>query len=916
MKTKSLFVLLLLPALVTIAQQKSMPEIDIPYKKFTLKNGLRLIVHEDHKAPIVAVNVWYHVGSKNEKLGKSGFAHLFEHLMFNGSENYNDDYFKLMERIGATDLNGTTNNDRTNYFQNVPSSALDVALWAESDRMGHFLGVLTQERLDEQRGVVQNEKRQGENEPYAIAEELVTKNTYPAGHPYSWTVIGAMEDLNAASLEDVKDWFKSYYGPNNAVIVIAGDVTPDSAFEKVKRYFGDIPASPPITKQQEWIAKMNSQHRQVAQDRVPQARVQKVWNIPGWGTKTSTYLNLVTDILASGKSSRLYKRLVYDNELASNVYSYIDNKEIGGQFVIVADAKPGVELSKIEKVIDEEVKKFAAGGPTEAELQRHKTQYFAQFVKGLERIGGFGGKSDILAQNEVYGGTPDYYKTVLKWTHAATAEDLKKAASEWITAGDYVLEIHPYEKFETVASAVDRSKQPVTSESKKVSFPEIQQTVLKNGLKLYVIERKSVPVVNMQLMLDAGYAADKTGIPGLSTLAMNMLKEGTPTRTSLKISDELADLGASLYTYSDLDHSYVTMNALKWNLDKSLNVFTDVVLNPSFPQKDFERLKKEQLLNIKQEQAQPFAMGLRILPKLLYGEGHPYSFPFTGTGYESSVNKITRNDLVKYHHKWFAPNNASLLVVGDITLEEAKKKFEAAFTGWKEKAKPEKELAAVELPKEPTVYIIDKPGALQSIVFAGEVGASGKDEKWMAIEMMNRILGGEFTARLNMNLREDKHWSYGAGSVTLDAKGQGLFVAYAPVQTDKTKESIAEMQREIKEYTSDKPATDEEFSKVQKNAVLQLPGLWETNSSVMGSLREMVKYERSPAYLQKYGDNILQLQVGEIRELAQKVIKPSQLTWVVVGDRSKIEKGIQELKLGTIKYIDSEGNEVSSSKSF
>jgi predicted Zn-dependent peptidase len=359
------------------------------------------------------------------------------------------------------------------------------------------------------------------------------------------------------------------------------------------------------------------------------------------------------------------------------------------------------------------------------------------------------------------------------------------------------------------------------------------------------------------------------------------------------------------------------MNSLKWNLDKSLNIFTDVVLNPSFPQKDFERLKKEQLLDIKQEQAQPFAMGLRILPKLLYGEGHPYSYPFTGSGYESTVSKITRNDLIQYHNKWFAPNNASLLVVGDITLEEAKKKFEAAFANWKEKSKPEKELAAVELPKEPSVYIIDKPGALQSIVFAGEIGASGKDEKWMAIEMMNRILGGEFTARLNMNLREDKHWSYGAGSVTLDAKGQGLFVAYAPVQTDKTKESIAEMQRELKEYTTDKPATEEEFGKVQKNAVLQLPGLWETNSSVMGSLRDMVKYERSPAYLQKYGDNILQLQVGEIRELAQKVIKPSQLTWVVVGDRSKIEKGIQELKLGKIKYIDSEGNEVSSSnKSF
>ncbi|HRH60492.1 MAG TPA: pitrilysin family protein, partial [Chitinophagaceae bacterium] len=302
--------------------QKKYPAVDIPFKKFTLDNGLTLIVHEDHKAPIIAFNVWYHVGSKNEKPGKTGFAHLFEHLMFNGSEHFNDDYFKLMDQIGATDLNGTTNNDRTNYFENFPVSALDKVLWIESDRMGFMVNAIDSARLNEQRGVVQNEKRQGENQPYSVAEELTTKSTYPASHPYSWTVIGSMEDLNAASLDDVKEWFKTYYGPNNAVVCIAGDITADAALEKVKKYFGDIPASPPIAKHAAWTAKMTGSHYQIAQDRVPQARIQKTWNIPGWGTQDMTYLNVLLDIISNGKTSRLYKRLVYDDQIASNVYAY------------------------------------------------------------------------------------------------------------------------------------------------------------------------------------------------------------------------------------------------------------------------------------------------------------------------------------------------------------------------------------------------------------------------------------------------------------------------------------------------------------------------------------------------------------------------------------------------------------------
>ena len=892
------------------SQSVSFPNIDIPYKKFVLENGLRLLVHEDHKAPIVAVNIWYHVGSKNEKPGKSGFAHLFEHLMFNGSENYNKDYFKLMESIGATDLNGTTNEDRTNYFQNIPVSALDQVLWLESDRMGHLLGVIDTARLNEQRGVVQNEKRQGENQPYAIAWELTEKSTYPVGHPYSWTVIGSMEDLNAASLDDVKEWFKTYYGPNNAVLVIAGDIDAETALQKVKKYFADIPPSPPISKHQEWIAKMTGKHRQVAQDRVPQSRIQKTWNVSPWGTKDAVLLNLLTSILTSGKPSRLYKRLRYDEELVNNVSSYLDDRQISSQFYIEADAKPGIALAKVESIINEELKKILKDGVTTEELTRVKTQYFANFVKGMERIGGFGGKSDILAQNEVYGGSADYYKTIHKWIKEATPADIKRVANEWLSDGEYALEIHPYPEMNAnLSDRADRTSLPPLAATAAVKFPEVQEFTLSNGLKVMFAQRSSVPVINMNLMMDAGYAADQSAKPGTARLAMNMLREGTKTRNSIQISDEILNLGISLGTYSSLDNSNITMNALKSNFDKSLDLFADVLLNPVFPEKDLARLKKEQLLAIKQEQSQPFGMALRMLPKLIYGEGHAYSNPFSGSGTEESVASITKADVVKFHQTWLAPNSSTLIVVGDITAAELKNKLEAKLAGWKQKQVPVKNIANANAPGVKKVFVIDKPDALQSILMVGQLAPSGQSNDWVNMDMMNRILGGEFTSRINMNLREDKHWSYGAGSILLDTKGQSMFVGYAPVQTDKSAESAIEMKKEIENFIATKPATQEEFSKVQSNAVMQLPGGWETNGAVVAALEEQVKYNRGKDYWPNYANKIKNLSLKDIQSAATKVIQPGQMTWLIVGDRKKIEKSIRDLNLGEVHFITTEGKE-------
>ena len=905
MKIRAIFIMIALILSSTNLLSQDIDNIDIPYQKYVLKNGLTLIIHEDHKAPIVAVNIWYHVGSKNEKSGKTGFAHLFEHLMFNGSENYNDDYFKAMERIGATDLNGTTNNDRTNYFQNVPTSAFDVALWMESDRMGHLLGAIDQGKLDEQRGVVQNEKRLYENEPYTLSEELITKGTYPKEHPYSWTVVGSMDDLNAASLNDVKDWFKTYYGPNNAVLVIAGDINPAEAKEKVEKYFGNIAPGPPIAKHQSWIAKMTGTRRQIAEDRVPQARIYKVWNVPEWGSKDLAYLDLVSDVLASGKNSRLYKRLVYDDQIATDVNAYYDGKEIGSQFIIQATAKPGEDLAKVETAINEELSKFLKGGPTENELKRVKTQYFSNFIRGIERIGGFGGKSDILSQSEVYGGSPDFYKTKLKILRDAKVNDLKYAAVDWLSDGEYILEIHPYPDFKAITSNVDRSKLPETGTPPEAKFPAIQKDELSNGLKIILAKRSSIPIINFNLMINAGYAADQLAAPGTASMTMNMLDEGTKTRNSLQINEELQMLGSQMGTGSDPDHLYVSLSTLKSNIDKSLDLYSDIILNPSFPEHELTRLKSERIAQIKREKASPIQMGLRVFPLHLYGKNHAYGIPLSGSGYEETVEKFTKDDMIKFHKTWFKPNNSTLIVVGDISMDELKPKLERLFSGWKKGEIPKINVGVVVQRTKPIIYLLDRPGSQQSIVFAGNV-VPPKDQDEIAVESMNNMLGGTFTSRINMNLRENKHWSYGSGSFIFGTVAQRPYLFYGLVQMDKTKEAMQEMYNEVKGILNEKSPTLDELTKIKLNQTQRLAGSWETNRSVGNSLVEMVKFNLPQDYFEKYSGKVKSLSLDDIQRAAEKVLHPDSLIWIVVTDAAKEENNIKELGY-ELKHINGDG---------
>ncbi|MEO7251003.1 MAG: insulinase family protein, partial [Arenimonas sp.] len=588
--------------------------VDITYQQFTLPNGLRVIVHTDHKAPIVAVNIWYHVGSKDEAVGKSGFAHLFEHLMFQRSENHNGEYFAPFKQVGATDQNGTTNTDRTNYFENVPTTALDTALFMESDRMGHLLGAIDQAALDEQRGVVQNEKRQGENQPYGRSYDRLTRALYPEGHPYHHTVIGSMNDLNAASLDDVKTWFRSWYGPNNAVLVLAGDIDLATAKVKVAKYFGDIPASATLPAKPAMIAARKASTREAMTDRVAQTRVIRVWNVPQYSSPEVPRLQLFAQVLGGSRASRLDQRLSFGEKLVDHISASMDASELGGTFDITADIKQGVDPAKVEKAISEELDKLLRDGPTAAEVEQARTVYKAGFVRGIERIGGFGGKADALAECTVYTGNPGCFREDLARIQSSTPAQIQATANKWLRAGDHTLTVTPGEvmpiveqptvasapkaiprpdaKYKTIASDLDRSKGvPVTTQFPDLKFPALQRGRLSNGMKVILAERHDVPVVQMSMEFPGGFASDQGRKSGTASFTMGMLDEGAGNYDAIALGNRIESLGANIGGSAALDSAEVTLSALKEKLPDSLALYADVIRRPRFEDKEIDRVR-------------------------------------------------------------------------------------------------------------------------------------------------------------------------------------------------------------------------------------------------------------------------------------------------------------------------------------
>jgi len=882
----------------------------IKFEKYELPNGLDVILHEDHDIPMVAVNVWYHVGSKYEEPGRTGFAHLFEHMMFQGSEHHDAEYFAPLEKVGGA-VNGSTTEDRTNYWENVPSNYLELALWLESDRMGYLVPAMTQEKLDNQRDVVKNERRQSyDNQPYAKAEELLLPLVYPDDHPYHHSVIGSMADLSAASLEDVSNFFKLYYAPNNASLCIAGDFDPAEAKKLVEKYFGPIPPGAPVDRMTDWIPTISGERRTVAEDNVNLPRLYYAWPTPGYYKPGDAEFDLLANALTSGKTSRLYKDLVYDKQIAQDVTAYQESHELNGVFRIEVTAKEGHTLAEIEKAVDAVLADVLNSGITQTELDQAKTGWKTGFVRRLERTGGFGGRADKLNEYNTFLGNPDRFQWDMDRYSNATVAGVNGFVKKYISLTNRaVMHIVPQGSLMAAEepAGMDLTKEPNPMAEPTFNPPTIEHAELSNGLKVLVVENHELPLVQTNLVINSGWAADPPDRPGAGSLTAELLDEGTKTRTALQIAEEAKSLGANLGTNSSRDGCGVTLNCLKSKLDESLALMSDVVLNPTFPKDELERVRKDYLGRIIQESKQPFTSAFKSFLRELYGADHPYGQPYTGSGTEKSIKALTQQDLVNWYNANYLPNNASVIMVGDITLDEAKTKLEKAFKGWKPGTVTASEVPDPKPLAKTRVCIVDKPGAAQSVIVVGHFGMKRSNPDWLATDVMNNVFGGQFTSRLNMNLREDKGYTYGAGAFFLGTRGLGPFVAYAQVQSDVTKPAVQEFIKEMRDITTTRPLTDEEVKDSKANMVKSFPNQFETLGGVAGQLVQMLRFNLPEDEWQTYVSRVNAIDGATATKAAKEYLHPDDVLIVVVGDRAKIEPGLKELELGDIVNIDSGG---------
>ena len=899
--SKTIICLLAIVAVATgaVVSAQTLPEIT--FEKYELSNGLDVILHEDHSIPVVTVNIYYHVGSKNEKRGRTGFAHLFEHMMFEGSEHHPEDFTPWMESIGGSN-NATTSEDRTSYYDVVPSNNLERVLWIEADRMGFLPPAITQEKLDVQRDVVKNERRQRlDNQPYSKAYELTLTALYPPDHPYSWSVIGSMEDLSAASLDDIKEFFHTYYVPNNASLVIAGDLNPAQAKEWVEKYFGSLPPGAPIDRTKQWVPQLDGVKRIEAKDRVSLARYHSIWPTAPTYARGDAEMDLFANILGSGKTSRLYQALVHDQQIAQDVSAYNSGGELSGSLNIEVTVKEGHTLDEIERAVDAVLADLLKDGITPVELKNAQTVYEAGYIRSLQRTLV---RAIRLNNYNVMLGDPGRFQWDLDRFTNATVASVMAEARKWIDLSRRVIvNITPQEDHAPAAAELDWNQTPPSGDEPSFIPPSVQATQLANGLRLLLVEKHDLPLVQIDYVHKSGWASDPADKPGSARLTAELLDEGTKTRTALDISEEAKAMGASLGTSSSFDGSFVTLSVLKKHLDKSLALMTDVLFNPTFPDEELERQRQMYLGRIQQEKRQPNSVAMKTFQRLLYGTSHPYSQPSTGSGTEASIKAITRDDLLNFYRNHYFSKDAALVVVGDLTLTEAKDKLEKAFKAWKPM-----DAAVTEIPEPAPVtgtriYVVNKDDAPQSVIVAGHVGLSRTDADYDALDVVNNAFGGQFASRLNTNLREEKGYTYGIGSGFAGRRGAGPFVISASVQTEFTDESVTEIINELKGLTGAKPLTNAELTVSRDNLIKSYPQAFETYSSLAGQLDQIALYDLPVDEWATYVNRVSAVDNAMAVQLAKEYYHPTNLLIVVVGDRDQIETDLKKLNVGEVQVV-------------
>lgn len=916
-----LFVFVLVMTTTTFAQKgEKLPPIK--FTEMKLKNGLRVIMHQDKSTPIVAVNIWYHVGSKNEVVGRTGFAHLFEHMMFQGSKNYDADYFTPLQEAGAS-INGSTTADRTNYFEVVPSNFLELALFMEADRMGGLLEAMTQEKLDNQRDVVKNERRQRyDNQPYGTAFEKIFAQIFPKDHPYNWTTIGSLEDLSAASQDDVKAFFRQYYVPNNASLVIAGDFDEKQAKVWVEKYFGSIAKGAEIKRPNPVMPKMTGETRKTYEDAVQLSRLYMVWNAVPQYAPDEAALDMLSSILSAGRGSRLQKNLVYDKQIAQDAGAFNYALEAAGMMIVQSSAKPGKSLDEIEKEINVEIERIKNEPPTAEEMTRALNSIESNAIFGLQNVLG---KADTMNSYATFVGKPDYFQSDLDRYRKITPADVQRVAKNYLTKDRFVMSFVPRKSDAagqmnaaanrpTSAPAKKDAKKDVSAQTAnlpkpgadpKFNLPAIEKQKLSNGLEVWMVKQTELPIVSMNMVLKSGGTLDPGDKSGVSAMTSSLLDDGTKTRSAIEIANQLQSIGASVGTGSGWDSANISMASLTKNLDQALDIFSDITLNPTFPDEELTKYRSRLLTAFVQRKALPNAISDLVYNKLLYGKNHPYAKQLTGDAV--SVKGITRDDIVSFYEANYRPNNAVLIVVGDVESKTLMPKLEKTFGAWKKGDVKLIDVAEAPMLEKPGIYIVDKPGAAQSVIAIGQVGVARNSPDYFPLQVMNSLLGGQFSSRINLNLREDKGYTYGARTGYAYRRGAGPFTASADVQTEVTKESVVEFLKELRGVRGEIPVTPAELDYNKQSLIRRYPQGFETVGQISAQLSNLVVYNLPDSYFNDYIPKVNAVTVVDVNRVANKYLTPDKMAILVVGDRKVIEPKLKELKL-PVMFLDSEGN--------
>jgi len=980
----------------------------IRFEKYMLPNGLQVILHEDHSTPIVCVNIWYHVGSKDEQIGRTGFAHLFEHMMFQGSEHYDQDYFKPLQEAGGR-LNGSTSQDRTNYWETVPSNYLELALWMESDRMGHLLPAMSQEKLDNQRDVVKNERRQSyENRPYGLVYETILAAMFPPEHPYSWPTIGYMEDLNRASREDIAQFFRRFYHPANASLCIAGDFDPAEAKHLVAKYFCPIPAGPKPPRRSPPLPRLTAEQRIRMTDRVGLARLYLVWPTVPEFTDDDAALELLAGILTAPKVGRLEKRLVRQLQIAQDVSASQQGQEWAGAFWITATLRAGQSMPELEKALLEEVHRLQQEPPSTDEVQQALHRLEAGWIGSLQSVGGFGGRADQLNYYNVMTGDPGNLSRDFQRLLRVRSEDVQRAARQYLTAARLVVEVQPgptvtiepdpripaakareallqkqplssadgseassavpsagqkavqdsaspqvlsrspgqeagsgpnrpsggrtgeeppSAKAETVEQP-DRSRLPPPGPPPKFTFPPFTRGRLSNGLEVVLAEYHEMPLVVFQMLFRTGRSSDPAGKAGLAHLMAAVWDEGTQLRSSEELAAALARLGASLSLGADWDTSGARLFTLKHSWSEALRLYAEVICQPLFPEKELEREKQLTLGQLQQWRQDAVMLAHLAFSAALYGSDHPYGQPSLGT--PPSIQSITRADVEAFYRTHIRPDQATLIVVGDIHSAELMPELEKTFASWRppktgqplpsvktsdavssSEGKPSAGRAdagsprwAAPLPKPPAftgprLLVMNKPAAPQSVICVGQIGAERNSPDYARLVVMNTIFGGQFSSRLNMNLRETHGFTYGVRSAfDWRPRQPGPFVAASSVHTEVTAPALLEFLKEMEGLRGVRPVTPEELEFAKNYLTRGYPAEFETAEQLASRLETLVEFDLPEDTFSRFVPEVQAVQPEEVHQMAQKFLQLDRLLMVIVGDRKKIEPALRQLPVG------------------